>query len=168
MKTKNNLLGRIGLITILFLSLTWTLQAQQNKKGQGTEKGNCMGQSCLNLPNLSQDQKDKIDALRIPHMKEMQQLQNKLRENKAHLKTLESADKPNMADINATIDIIGDLKVSMMKSQAAHKQAIRQLLTDEQKVVFDAQRNGMHRPGPHYGNYEGYGQQKSGSCQQGK
>ncbi|MFN8206763.1 MAG: Spy/CpxP family protein refolding chaperone [Bacteroidales bacterium] len=104
-----------------------------------------MAQGGPGIANLSEEQKTKISAMRTSHMKEMQQLKNLAAENRAHYRTLMSADKADMAAINKNIEEFGKLRVEMMKKQAAHKQDIRSLLTEEQRLAFDMkQGKGMH------------------------
>jgi Spy/CpxP family protein refolding chaperone len=96
-----------------------------------------MAQVGPGISNLSEEQKTKISAMRTNHMKEMQQLKNLAAENRAHYRTLMSADKADMAAINKNIEEFGKLKVEMMKKNAAHQQDVRALLTDEQRLAFD-------------------------------
>jgi len=87
-------------------------------------------------------------------MKEMLPLKNELAEKMAHLKTLTTKDKVDMAAINATIDEIVVIKGKMMKLQVAHKQEIRKLLTEEQRIIFDTM---PHMKGHGKGNCDGSG-----------
>lgn len=98
----------------------------------------CHGKMQYNIPDLTDDQKKKIDDLQVAHLKEVNQTKALLHEKQAHLRTLQVADKPDNAAINKTIDEITALKNDLMKKHEAHRQAIRSLLTDKQKVVFDA------------------------------
>ena len=95
------------------------------------------------IPDLTDDQKEKIEALRIDHMKEMLELKNEIGEKHARLQTLTTAEKVNMSEVNKLIDTIGALQTKMMKMQVKHRQDIRELLTEKQRVIFDA-----HGPGP--------------------
>ncbi|MDP4225926.1 MAG: hypothetical protein Q8910_06060, partial [Bacteroidota bacterium] len=77
--------------------------------------------------------------LKTPFMKDMMELKNKLAENQTHFRTLMTAEKPDMDAINSNIDEGMAIKGEMMKKEAAHRQDIRKLLTDEQKLAFDSQ-----------------------------
>jgi Spy/CpxP family protein refolding chaperone len=99
--------------------------------------GMLMAQAGPGISNLSEEQKTKISAMRTNHMKEMQQLKNLVGENRAHYRTLMSADKADMVAINKNIEEFGKLRVEMMKKNAAHQQDVRALLTDEQRLAFD-------------------------------
>jgi Spy/CpxP family protein refolding chaperone len=89
------------------------------------------------IPNLTEDQEKKIQDLRTPFEKEILPIKNQLGEKRAHLRTLETADKVDDKAINGTIDEISQLEGQLMKKEAAYKQAIRKLLTDEQRIQFD-------------------------------
>ena len=75
--------------------------------------------------------------MKVKHIKEITPLKNELTEKKAHLKTLESAEKPDKDAINKTIDEIYLLKAEVTKKQSAFRQDVRKLLNDEQKIIFD-------------------------------
>jgi Spy/CpxP family protein refolding chaperone len=94
------------------------------------------------IPGLSEEQQEQIKTLRTEHMKAMQPLHNQLGEKQARLRTLTTADKVNMAEVNKVIDDIGKLQTQLMKLREQHRQEIRKLLNDEQRVFFDAHMRG--------------------------
>lgn len=102
------------------------------------------------IPNLTADQKTKIESLRVKHAKEITPLKNELAEKQAHLKTLSSVDKPDRDAINKTIDEITALRGKIMKVNVNHRLDVSSILTDEQRVFFNSHHNGMkngHRMG---------------------
>lgn len=115
--------------------------AQEEHMGKGKncmhQKENCKDQGCCNIPDLTDEQKTKIEKMKMTHMKDMMQLKNQMAEKKAHKKTLMTADKVDMVEINKAIDEIGAINVTIMKKEAEHIQAVRALLTDEQRTYFD-------------------------------
>jgi Spy/CpxP family protein refolding chaperone len=148
------------LFTVLLISSQLNLFAQPmsgNKQGRGN--GYDYGQGyCMNaIPDLTEDQKTRIEDLRIAHMKEMQNFRNQISEKRAHLTILQTADNVDMKAVNSTIDEITSLKNKQMKSNAAHRQKVRSLLTDNQKVYFDTH---VGRKG--YGKGMGQGHRGSG------
>lgn len=90
------------------------------------------------IPNLTPDQETKLNDLRTKHLKEITPLRNELQEKRARLNTLQSSEKPDLAAINKLIDEMGTLKTNLMKKQAAHRNEVSQILTDEQRVHFNA------------------------------
>jgi Spy/CpxP family protein refolding chaperone len=97
------------------------------------------------IPNLTADQKTKIETLKIKHIKEVTPLRNELDEKRAHLKTLESMEKVDRDAINKTIDEITALQGKIMKMKVNHRLDVAALLTDEQKVFFNSHREGRDR-----------------------
>jgi Spy/CpxP family protein refolding chaperone len=61
-----------------------------------------------------------------------------MQEKSARLNTLKSADKQDLTAINKVIDEITAIKANLMKKQAAHHADVSKLLTDEQRVHFNA------------------------------
>jgi Spy/CpxP family protein refolding chaperone len=103
------------------------------------------------IPDLTEKQKEQMKELHIKHMQAVQPIKNQIGELEAKLHTLQTADDPNMNDINKLIETIGSKHTEIMKLHAAQRQEIRKLLTDEQRVVFDAQKHDhgqkfMHHP----------------------
>jgi Spy/CpxP family protein refolding chaperone len=87
---------------------------------------------------LTDAQKEQIEKLRTEHAKKVLPLRNELGELRAELRTLSTVDKVNMNDIDKKIDEMGKVQTELMKERAAHRQQIRSLLTDEQRVKFDS------------------------------
>ena len=93
---------------------------------------------CKNIPNLTTDQEQKIEQLRTKQIKKMTSLKNQMKLKHAELQLLQTAEKVDMKSANAKIDEITNIKSELMKNGAAHKQEIRKILTEEQRVYFDA------------------------------
>lgn len=111
---------------------------------------------CSCIPGITSDQEEKIRKLQTEHLKEMQNYRNQLNENRARYQTLMTAVQPDMKAINANIEERSKIKAEMEKKRAAHLQAVRQVLTDEQRVIFD--QHSFRGKG-----YKGYGY-GSGHC----
>jgi len=154
---KNLRLSAIVLsLVLLVTSLGSKVIAQGNGQGQQKNKE----AFCMGLPNITDDQKAKIEKLRTAHMKEANGIHNQLNEKRAKLNTLSDVDNTDMVAINKTIDEIGALQTDLMKKKTAHQMEVRKLLTDEQKVVFDSK--------PRMGKGKGNGQGKGKGCGNGK
>ena len=153
------------LVTVILFGTQTDIFAQQ-RKGMGNAQqvnsvkanSNSYGQGyvCNSIPGITEEQKSKMQDLKLIQMKERQTNQNQMREKRAHLITLQSANKADMNAINKTIDEITALQNTQWKKRAAHKQAIRNLLTDDQKVYFD-----------NYSGRKGHGHKK-GNCNNGR
>ncbi|MEA1875028.1 MAG: Spy/CpxP family protein refolding chaperone [Bacteroidota bacterium] len=139
MKTKT-LLTQV-FIAVLFLS---TIQVQgqgRNFDGQRQRNSNAeyRGQDCR-IPDLSDEQEAQITELRNAHYAEVKNSKADLAILRAEKQRLIIADSPDANAINAKIDAMSEIQSEMQKNRVAHRLAVRNLLTPEQKVYFD-----MHR-----------------------
>ncbi len=147
---------------VILMSFSYQANSQMNGKGQGPgwNQKNMQGMHC-NLPNLTEDQQNKMNKMRTANMKEMLQFRNTMAEKKAHLNTLRTADKADMNAINKLIDEMGAMKITMMKKREAHRQEVRKILTEEQRVIFDS------RGGQGFKGGKGHGMGMQGQGQKG-
>lgn len=94
-----------------------------------------------NIPNLSDEQKAKLEKLRAEHQKLMEAAKADMEKQAAEMKAL-MKDPVDVKKIEAKIDEIAMMKAGMQKKCLAHYLAVRALLTDEQKAKF-AEMGGM-------------------------
>jgi Spy/CpxP family protein refolding chaperone len=87
--------------------------------------------------NLSDEQKSKIEDLRLNFEKEKLPLQSKIRELKTNLKLELTKDNYDEKKVDQTLDQIEALRKEMYKKRISHMRGVRNLLTDEQKKKFD-------------------------------
>lgn len=156
----NSLKMMVTLVVIVLMGLSTDLLAQRgngngqrNGSGNGNGNGNAFG-NCQNIPNLTDAQKTSIEKLQLKQKKGMLQNSNKLRELNAKLNTQRTADNASITEINKTVDAITTVKNKQMKQREAHKQEIRNLLTADQRVMFDsrqARKNGKGNRGGNKG-----------------
>ena len=90
------------------------------------------------IGNLDEKQREEIKKIRTDQVKERVQTRNLLREKRAKLELLQTSDKPDMKEINKVIDEIAAVQAQAMKAKAAGRQKIRNLLTEEQRIYYDA------------------------------
>ena len=102
----------------------------------------------LYIGSLDDKQREDINKIRTEQVKERTQTNNLLKEKRAKLEQLQTADKADMIEINKIIDEIAALQAKEMKSQADSRQKIRNLLSEEQRTYYDAQtaNRGFARP----------------------
>lgn len=149
-------------ITGIFLLMSSSAFSQKGKRPGNYNRGNhqTMYQNCERMiPNLTEEQQEQIKELRLDHMKAMQNYRNEFQEKRANLRTLQTQDSPDMNKINDKIEELGELKTEMHKESAEHRQEIRKMLNDEQKLIFDqhSQRHqGKMRHKDHTGSYMNY------------
>jgi Spy/CpxP family protein refolding chaperone len=102
-----------------------------------------------NALNLTDAQKEAFKQSMLAMQKKLQPIRNELGEAEAHQKTLMTAEKPDLNDINKNIEKIGSLKTEMAKLQAKNRLDLRAQLTEEQRLKFDMHQNKMrHGEGP--------------------
>ena len=88
--------------------------------------------------NLSDEQQEQMKTFRLELMKEMTPIKNEIKVKTAELNMVSTGDNVDTKKVNSLLDEIGSLKTKMAKKKFAHKQKVRGILTDEQKVLFDA------------------------------
>ncbi len=114
-------------------------RAQEPCKDKAHEKTHFSGNKCLQgTLKLSDQQIEKIDALKLKTLKETQKLRNGIAEKQARLRTLSAEDNADMKAINNTIDEMSVLRAGIQKIHMAQHQEIRKLLTEDQRIIFDS------------------------------
>jgi len=119
----------------------------QNKQAKNVKTVNIEAKEVKNENNpakLTDDQKAKIKDLRIENMKAVRTLKAQNEELKAHLKTLNIAEKPDNKAIFKTIDELTANQAEMMKKMITFKQSVKALLSPEQLKALEL-RGGMNR-----------------------
>jgi Spy/CpxP family protein refolding chaperone len=91
----------------------------------------------VDMLDLTEDQSAKIEKIRLDALKKTTELQNQIREKRAKLISLQTADNADMKAIDKLIDEIAALRTQIQKVNAKKHQDIRNLLTADQKVIFD-------------------------------
>jgi Spy/CpxP family protein refolding chaperone len=97
------------------------------------------------MMGLDDKQREELKKIRTEQVKRRIQTRNLLKEKHAKLELLQTADKPDMKEINKVIDEIAAVQAQEMKAKAADRQKTRSLLTEEQRVYFDAHGDKMDR-----------------------
>ena len=114
---------------------------------------------------LTQEQKDQIEKIRTAQMKKALPLRNQINEQKARLRTLTTGDNADTKAAAKVLAKIEDLKSDLTKQMVRTRLDIRNVLTDEQKIMFDARRGMMGQKGK---GFKGNGQGMKGRFGQGR
>lgn len=130
------------LFTILLLIVAVVQLSAQPGPGRKMGPPQCTAEepgpgAIMEKLNLTPEQEKKFQELRLKQEKEMLPLQNDLRSVQLDLKGEMLADKPNQDKVNGFIEKAGKIRIDMQKKRFAHRQALRELLTDEQKATWD-------------------------------
>ncbi|MFC2096315.1 Spy/CpxP family protein refolding chaperone [Bacteroidota bacterium] len=131
--------------------------AQQGKNYSDQGRGLNRDHVCERIPDLTEEQQTKIKDLRLDQMKKMTDFRNQMNELQAKKQTLMTSDNSDMKEINSVIDQMTNVHNKMMKTSAQHHQDVRNLLTDEQKVIFDSMPRRGRRHGKGMRNDHGHG-----------
>ena len=108
-------------------------------------KGCMMGQGCMMLkaiPNLSDEQKGKLEKLHAEHQKLMAAAKADMAKLAGEMKDL-MKDPVDVKKIEAKIDEMAKMHADMQKKCLAHRLAVKALLTDEQKAKLGEMGCGM-------------------------
>jgi Spy/CpxP family protein refolding chaperone len=133
---------KLFLLPVFFLLIASSLDAVA-QRGRGMGRMGGMQQVCPNIPNLSDEQSSAIMQLRTQHISEMQTYRDQIDVNRAQYRGLMRSAPADMSAINSNIDEHGRIRSQMAKKQAEHHLAVRSLLTEEQRIWFDAAPRGM-------------------------
>ncbi len=138
------------LIVFFLATSSWAQQPKQEmgKMGPRIEREDrpCCGmgpnqqgmKGGMDIPDLTDEQKAQLEKLQIEYMKSMQPLRNELAEKQAQLHTQSTAPEINMSRLNGLIEEIGKLRTEIMKEKQKHHQAVRKILNEKQRLIFDS------------------------------
>lgn len=148
---------RITILIAAFMMVSATILAQPTGELEGRKKMEMAQQHQRHemIPNLTDEQREAIKAIKTNSKKQTLPIHNQLGEKRAKMKTLTTADSPDMAQVDALIDEMSGLQAELMKIKARQKQEIRSLLNDEQRLAFDTQKHGMKGKFKHHHPREG-------------
>lgn len=108
--------------------------------------------------NLTTEQLNKFKEMKLDFQKEILPLKNELKVKRLELESLILSQKTDKGKINAIIEEMGKLRTEVQKKTVAHRLAMREQLTNEQKAIWDSMPPkgmvhgfGKHRGGPRCG-----------------
>jgi Spy/CpxP family protein refolding chaperone len=105
-------------------------------------------------PNLTPEQSTKLQQMQTNHLKEMNELQNRMFSKQSEMRALWSEPNPDREKILAKDREISELQGQMTENATRYKLGYQNQLTDEQKSQLPALGSGMGRGG---GMGRGYG-----------
>ncbi len=115
---------------------------QMHYMGQRAQRGQM--QNCLNIEGLTTEQKEAIRKLHVARMENSIQHRSQMDVLQARKRNAMIAKDTDMNEVNKLIDEMGALRTAWMKEAVSHREEVRNLLTDEQRVLFDSR--SAHRP----------------------
>ncbi|MGQ9852026.1 MAG: Spy/CpxP family protein refolding chaperone [Candidatus Oleimicrobiaceae bacterium] len=154
--------GKITFVPVVLLGLAAVLAWQPALAQEKPAPPPGLGVWCKHIPNLTDEQKQKIEGLQKAFLKEIQPLRNQLRSERFALMSLKTANNPDQKAINAKIDALAKLRAEIEKKQVAHRLQIRSLLTDEQRAAMEARLWRLWRGRPGGKAWPGLGKGRAG------
>lgn len=100
---------------------------------------------CYLALELTEEQLASFRELRLAHAEKRTSHQARMDELRSRKRTLMLQAEPDRAAINTIIDEMTNLQNAKMKERVTHRQAIRSMLTDDQRIMFDSRQ--MYRQG---------------------
>jgi Spy/CpxP family protein refolding chaperone len=91
----------------------------------------------MGMLNLNDDQKTKMQDLRLAHQKEIMPLRSELQKEEVGLKLEIIADKFNESKVKSIQNEISRLRSDLAMKMVLHQRAVRDLLNPDQKKKFD-------------------------------
>nr|WP_321410086.1 periplasmic heavy metal sensor [uncultured Carboxylicivirga sp.] len=152
----------MGFVALAIVAVSTTTHAQRR---QGNNR-----QDCILQDDLTQEQKDKLDELRVEFYKQTQADHNQLNELMAKKHTLETTNPVDKKALYDCLASINSIQTKLQKERVRHFQDVKANMTDEQVIVFDSRnKGGMHQGGQRLGqNGRGYGNGQGFGKGQGK
>jgi len=101
------------------------------------------------LAELTPEQQNQIEQLRIRYQKALLPLRNELGEKMARLRSVSTGENVQTAAVHEIIDQIGALRTRLMKMRVEMLLDLRTLLTEKQRLQLDTRLEGrrLFRPG---------------------
>ena len=95
------------------------------------------GMHPLPITTLTKEQHEKLRALDLDMITKLTPLKNHIAEKQAHLVTLLSEPTVDAYQLDIIADEIGKIKTEMLHIQLKHDVDMREVLDNEQKIIFD-------------------------------
>ncbi len=102
-------------------------------------------------PSFTTEQKEEMKEIRAGFEDRRVELQNKLKVLHVEMQELVEADSPDFGKLERMIDDGAELQAQMMKLRLKQHRAIREILDDDQRVLFDRGISRMLARGAHGG-----------------
>ncbi len=134
---------RMMLAITVILTLSYSLMAQPQRRSMQTNRPD--GNFMYFFPELTEEQKSQIEEINLETLKEVQPLRDELQVNNAELNTLVKKDDPDMDAISKLVEENSGIRTRIQMLNIEGRIKIRSLLTEDQKVRFDAGATGMRQ-----------------------
>ncbi|MBU1699791.1 MAG: Spy/CpxP family protein refolding chaperone [Candidatus Eisenbacteria bacterium] len=151
-----------GLILVLFTNAGWTGPRGHRMQGEGLCES--AGRGLMRLESLTDEQRDKIAALKASSEKERIQIQSEIETLKVDLQMLMREDKPNRSRVEDLAQRIAGFRGKLQAGRLMHRLDIREILTPAQREELKKmnQQGRQHRSMRHPGGKKDFGGHRRG------
>lgn len=122
----------IGLLTVIFIFLIVTDVNAQKRREMRENQGRVHEQL-----NLTDQQKIKLDELRIKHQEQMIDFRAELDKARLEMQKLRKSDKLNRSDVINQTKKMSSIINKIAEARANHMMDMYEMLTDEQRKIWN-------------------------------
>lgn len=122
----------IGLLTFTFIFLIVTDVNAQKRREMRENQGRMHEQL-----NLTDQQKIKLDELRIKHQEQMIDFRAELDKARLEMQKLRKSDKLNRSDVINQTKKMSSIRNKIAEARANHMMDMYEMLTDEQRKIWN-------------------------------
>ncbi len=133
-------LNLVGITVILFIALISTQFVYGQMERRGMHQGS-LHKMMMEKLNLTDSQQEAIQELRFNHQNEMIDLKADLEKKKLAMQELKSRGNYTRDEFLNKIKSISNAKEKNALAMANHKMDVYELLTDEQRKIFNEMRD---------------------------
>ena len=141
MKRNKNIL-LVGLLLVLATTV-FAQPMRKNMQRPARMLGERPRQQQFEQLNLTDEQEKTMEDMRIKHQKELIPLQSQVKSKRLDFKQEMNADNPNQAKLESLVEDMGNIRTEIQKKRVAHRLAMRNILTKEQREIMDNNRRGF-------------------------
>ena len=99
------------------------------------------------IPNLTPQHEELIHKAGLKQMEAITPLKNQIREKTARLNSILTNQPVNTKEANQIADELGQIHAAILKVHISHDMDLRNILTADQKIIFDAKPKPFLRKG---------------------
>ncbi|MDX1411019.1 MAG: periplasmic heavy metal sensor [Nitrospirales bacterium] len=164
MQNSRNLFLLISVLMLAFNTPAFAQMGHMGEGGQGMKShhgerghGKSIYEASCWTETLTDEQKAKRAQMRLEFKKVKLLIKAQIKVKKVELATLVTQDNPDRSAIEQKIEEVLELKREKMRAKYAYKVALRNMLTPEQRVLFDMKLLKKAYKGKGHGYKKGHG-----------
>jgi len=116
------------------------VEQRAEHRTERSERG--MMEYCQLIPDLTEEQEEAIKKLRVEQVERNTHYRNKMDELRVQKRNLMTGTSEG--DVDQVIDEMTELRNAQMKENVQHRQNVRELLTEDQRIIFDSKVTRRH------------------------